>query len=143
MIKLRIIKSSSKLSLVHPLFIPSKFPKAVFTMLQSISQNKRSLLKHTYFTLSHFCCLTQITVAPHENSSLLSIAKTITNYFQSTKLYMTLSPKSITGWLFVGQLSAFWHCISEESSTFFEAPVTHLFQIVTLSVISSGFQKVD
>lgn len=57
---------------------------------------------------------------------------------------MTLSPKSITGCFFVNQLSAFWHCISEEeSSTFFETPVTPLFQIVTLPTISRGFQKVD
>lgn len=57
---------------------------------------------------------------------------------------MTLSPKAIIVGYFVDQLSSFCHGISEEeSSTFFEALITHLFQIVTLSVINSAFQKGD
>lgn len=85
------------------------------------------------------------TAAPHENRRIsYKNAKTITNYFQSTELYMTLSPKAIIAGYFVDQLSAFCNGISEEeSSTFFEALITHLFQIATLSVISSGFQKGD
>lgn len=54
---------------------------------------------------------------------------------------MTLSPKGIIAGYFVDQLSVFCHRISEESSTFFEVLITLIFQILTLSVISSSFQK--
>lgn len=85
------------------------------------------------------------TAAPDENRRIShKMLKSITNYFQSTELYMTLSPNAIVAGYFVDQLSAFCNGISEEeSSTFFEALITHLFQIATLSVISSGFQKGD
>lgn len=57
---------------------------------------------------------------------------------------MALSPKAIIVHYFVNQLSDFGHGISEEeSSTFFEALITHLFQTGTLSVINSAFQKGD
>lgn len=56
---------------------------------------------------------------------------------------MTLSLKAIFTGYFV-DLFVFCHEISEEeSSTFFEALITHFFQMITLSVISSAFQKGD
>jgi len=50
-------------------------------MLQPISQ------AYTLHIIS--LLLTQMTAAPLENSSFFSIAKTITNYFLSTKLYLS------------------------------------------------------
>lgn len=56
---------------------------------------------------------------------------------------MTFSLKAIFTGYFV-DLFAFCHEISEEeSSTFFEALITQFLKIITLSVISSAFQKGD
>lgn len=81
-----------------------------------------------YFTLPHFCCLTQQLFSKTEQD-FLYIHEATSNDSQTTKLYMTLPPKSTAGCFSVNQFHLPFGTIFQEKSS---ALIIHLFQIVSL-----------